>query len=108
MSKELETIIRIRNGLAIIVEDLNSFLADKETATPVSASTKVSMKSVSHVEGLFTSDMRELLDFSEKGGKIIVKPRSYLGSENFAKIAAKVREEGGEYVSAGKESHFQI
>lgn len=108
VSKEMETIIRIRNGLTVIVEDLNGFLAEQEKSAPISASTKVSMKSIENVEGLFTTEMRDLLAFSEKNGKIIVKPRQYLGSENFAKIAAKVRDEGGEYVSAGKDSHFTI
>jgi hypothetical protein len=31
-----------------------------------------------------------------------------LGSENFAKIAAIVREAGGEYISMGEQSHFRL
>jgi hypothetical protein len=37
-----------------------------------------------------------------------VKPRQFLGSDNFAKIASIVREMDGDYVSAGKQSHFRI
>ena len=32
----------------------------------------------------------------------------FLGSEDFAKIASKIRNAGGEYVSTGKQSHFRM
>lgn len=57
---------------------------------------------------LFPKELREMLEFEETEKHIIIKPRGYLGSENFAKIASIVREAGGEYVSAGKGSHFRI
>ncbi len=49
-----------------------------------------------------------MLMFEEMEEYIIIKPRQYLGSENFAKIASIVREEDGEYISAGRESHFRL
>ena len=39
---------------------------------------------------------------------VMVKPSQFLGSENFAKVASIVRGIGGQYVSAGKNSHFEI
>lgn len=39
---------------------------------------------------------------------VIVKPASFLGPENFAKVASIIRAIGGQYVSAGKNSHFEI
>jgi hypothetical protein len=39
---------------------------------------------------------------------VMVKPAKYLGSDNFAKVAAIVRGLGGQYVSASKNSHFEI
>jgi len=59
------------------------------------------------IEQMFPTELRELLDLSIKGNDWIAKPRQYLGSENFAKIASIVRDIGGTYVSAGKESHFR-
>ena len=56
----------------------------------------------------FPKDLEELLAFEETGEYFIVRPRQFLGSDNFAKIAAIVRETGGEYISAGKESHFRF
>ena len=60
------------------------------------------------VKALFPGDLEAMLSFETTNNYIIVKPRNYLGSENFAKIASIVRDASGEYISAGKESHFRI
>ena len=63
---------------------------------------------VDSVKAKFPKDLGDLLLFEEKEQFIEIRPRQYLGSDNFAKIAAIVRDQGGEYVSAGKESHFRV
>ena len=65
-------------------------------------------KSVDDVRLAFPEKVEALLSFQEKGDYIMVKPRRFLGSENFAKIASAVRGMGGEYISAGKDSHFRV
>jgi hypothetical protein len=65
-------------------------------------------KSVEDVRVAFPEDLEALLSFQEKDDYIMVKPRQFLGSENFAKIASAVRGMGGEYISAGKDSHFRV
>lgn len=60
------------------------------------------------IEDLFSEDLRQLLSFNEEADAWILKPRQFLGTENFAKIVAIVKHAGGEYVSAGKMSHFKI
>ncbi|NIU85562.1 MAG: hypothetical protein GWN64_19305, partial [Candidatus Thorarchaeota archaeon] len=52
--------------------------------------------------------MEDMLSFEEKDDYVKVKPRRFLGSDNFAKIASIVRGMDGDYVSAGKQSHFRI
>jgi hypothetical protein len=56
----------------------------------------------------FPEELEARLSFEEKGDYIIIKPKQFLGSENFAKIASAVRGMGGEYISAGKDSHFRV
>ncbi len=56
----------------------------------------------------FPEDIRSLLSFEQKADMVIIKPRQFLGSENFAKIADIIKKHGGDYVSAGKGSHFRI
>jgi len=63
---------------------------------------------IEDVKMLFPENLEVLLAFSEKDGYILIKPRQFLGSENFAKISSVIRAVGGEYVSAGKDSHFRI
>ena len=65
-------------------------------------------KSIDDVRMVFPEDLEGLLSFEEKSSYIVVKPRQFLGSENFAKIASTVRGMGGEYISAGKDSHFRV
>jgi hypothetical protein len=48
------------------------------------------------------------LSFEEVDDAVIIKPRQFLGAENFAKIADMVKHQGGEWVSAGKDSHFKM
>ncbi len=60
------------------------------------------------VSALFPKELEDMLYFEDRGEYIEIKPRRFLGSDNFAKIASIVRGAGGEYISAGKESHFKV
>ena len=66
------------------------------------------MQSIEDIKTMFPEDLENLLNFEEREDYIIIKPRQFLGSENFAKIASAVRGLGGEYISAGKASHFRV
>lgn len=57
---------------------------------------------------LFPQELASLLRFEDLGSEVKIAPKSFLGSDKFAKIASVVRECGGAYVSAGKDSHFKI
>jgi len=59
-------------------------------------------------KALFPKDLEDLLTFEENQTHIIMKTRRFLETEDFAKVAAIVRANKGEYVSAGKDSHFKI
>jgi len=48
------------------------------------------MRSVKDVRTLFPKELEDMLNFEETAQYIIIKPRQYLGSENFAKIASIV------------------
>jgi hypothetical protein len=66
------------------------------------------MRSLDDIRMSFPEELEARLGFEEKGEYIIVKPKQFLGSENFAKIASAVRGMDGEYISAGKDSHFRV
>jgi len=76
--------------------------------TAVSAKTLEQARTVEALKTKFPTELADLLKFEDTADLVIIKPRQFLGAENFAKIAQIVREVGGDYVSAGKESHFRV
>jgi len=104
---------RISEDLRTVSESIKSTVGSQVTQPAPQASAAVSpevheKKSVDDVRLAFPEDLEALLSFQEKGDYIMVKPRQFLGSENFAKVASAVRGLGGEYISAGKDSHFRV
>ncbi len=65
-------------------------------------------KALEDIKMMLPEDLENLLDFEEKDDYVIIRPRQFLGSENFSKIASSIRSMGGEYISAGKASHFRV
>jgi hypothetical protein len=65
-------------------------------------------RSVEDIRMSFPEELETRLGFEDKGEYIIIKPKQFLGSDNFAKIASAIRGMGGEYISAGKDSHFRV
>jgi len=104
---------RISEDLRTVSTSIKSTVGSQVTQPAPQESAAVShevheKKSVDDVRLAFPEDLEALLSFQEKGDYVMVKPRQFLGSENFAKIASAVRGLGGEYISAGKDSHFRV
>lgn len=112
VSEELRSVSASLKSLA--VGQITSPPAARPT-TPVASSTPPistqgasKQRSPDDIRMSFPEELETRLSFEEKGEFIIIKPKQFLGSENFAKIASAVRGMGGEYISAGKESHFRV
>ena len=65
-------------------------------------------QSIEDIRLMFPENLDSMLAFEDKGDYVMIKPKQFLGSENFAKIASTVRGIGGEYISAGRDSHFRV
>jgi hypothetical protein len=112
----LRRLSEVLDVLKKISEDLQDISKSLKAASPHAATVpasaplvaKPSGKRVEDVRMMFPKDLEAMLIFEDKGTFIWIKPRQFLGSENFAKIASTVREAGGEYISAGKDSHFRM
>jgi len=100
----------LRSLSASIKSMVSSHVTQPAPQAPATVSHEVHEKkqSIDDVRLAFPEDLEALLSFQEKSDYIMVKPRQFLGSENFAKIASAVRGLGGEYISAGKDSHFRV
>jgi hypothetical protein len=122
LDKLVERVDELLVVLSKISEDLRSLSASMKSLavsqithptaqapTPtVSREAPERKKTVEDIRMAFPEDLENLLSFEDKGEYIIIKPRQFLGSENFAKIASAVRGMGGEYISAGRDSHFRV
>ena len=123
LTRRVDELVVILNG---IMEDLRQVSASLKslavekmtqplTSTPTAAAPAPALpryaeksKAIEDIKMMFPEDLENLLSFEEKEEYVVIKPRQFLGSENFAKIASAVRANGGEYISAGKASHFRI
>jgi len=57
---------------------------------------------------VFPEPYGEMVTVKDEGDYWVIRPRQYLGTENFAEILRIVKVYNGAYVSAGKSSHFRI
>jgi hypothetical protein len=123
LTRRVDELVVILNG---IMEDLRQVSASLKTIAvsritqplstpPVAAQPPPALprateksKAVEDIRMMFPDDLDNLLSFEEEEDYVIIKPRQFLGSENFSKIASTVRGMGGDYVSAGKASHFRV
>jgi hypothetical protein len=110
---------KILKALSDISEEMRSVsssiksLAGGQIAQPAATQatppeTGVKQRSLDEIRMSFPEELEARLSFEDKGDYMIIKPKQFLGSENFAKIASAVRGMGGEYISAGKDSHFRV
>ena len=105
---ELLNVLNVISGdLAEVSKSLKA-VTGPAAAPAVSVAPSEKKRSITDVKQAFSSELAGMLIFEESGTFIIVKPRRFLGSDNFAKIAFIVRNLGGEYISAGKNSHFKV
>jgi hypothetical protein len=104
---------RVADDLRQISIELKSFSqskARKESTLTRFASDEDTeiVYSTTDIKSMFTEKLLKLIKLEEKEKYIVIRPLQFLGSENFAKIAAVVRNNGGDYISAGKKSHFRL
>ena len=119
VSEDLKTVSASMKSLAVsqITSKPSATTVFSKTPTPTtrlasssSPEMPVAEKSqnVEDLRMMFPENLDNMLSFEEKGEYVIIKPKQFLGSENFAKIASTVRGIGGEYISAGRDSHFRV
>ena len=108
---ELIEIFRILSSdLKEISDDLRSITGARITPpSPEAGEAIKQFRTINDVQRVFPHDLVGMLYFEETGEHILIRPRQYLGSDNFARIASIIRDQlGGEYISAGKDSHFRV
>jgi hypothetical protein len=110
VSDELRSVSASLKSLAVgqITQPPTATVHSSSAPAPPPTSTGSKLRSLDDIRMSFPEELETRLSFEDKGDFIIIKPKQFLGSENFAKIASAVRGMGGEYISAGKDSHFRV
>jgi len=103
ISEEMRSVSSSMKSLAV-----NQITQTTATQAPTPPEASAKQRSLDEIRMSFPEELEARLSFEEKGDYMIIKPKQFLGSENFAKIASAVRGMGGEYISAGKDSHFRV
>lgn len=120
--EKLEKITKRLDELLVVLQSISEDVSDLSKSVKLAIGTKTiqssplvpktkiaeNNKSVDQVRTIFPKNLEKMLEFKEKVDYIIIKPRQFLGSDYFAKIASIARELGGEYISAGRDSHFRV
>jgi hypothetical protein len=110
LSRKIDELLSVLNVISGDLAEVSKSL--KSVSGPAAASavsvTPAKMRSIKDAKQAFSSELGGMLTFEENENYIIVRPRRFLGSDNFAKVASVVRNLGGEYISAGKSSHFKV
>ncbi|MBS7616562.1 hypothetical protein KEJ45_05135 [Candidatus Bathyarchaeota archaeon] len=119
LAEKVDELLVVLNNIAedlrMVSTSLKSLAVAKLAAPPQTAPTpsreapeEEKRIGIEDVKMMFPEELENLLNFEDKGDYVMIKPRQYLGAENFAKIAQIARGAGGDYVSAGKDSHFRV
>jgi len=105
---ELLSVLNVISGDLTEVSKSLKAVSGPAAAPAVSVAPSEKKRRINDVKQAFSSELVGMLIFEESGKFIIVKPRRFLGSDNFARIASIIRNLGGEYISAGRNSHFKV
>ena len=111
LARKVDELLNVLNVIAGDLAEVSKSLkalSAPASAPAVPAAPSGKKRSINDVKQAFSSELAGMLLFEESGTFVIVKPRRFLGSDNFARIASIVRDLGGEYISAGRNSHFNV
>jgi len=99
-----DALISIAQSLEKIVEKMGtSQVVNQATGTQNSP-----VISVASIENVIPEEVKDSITITENTDRFIIKSKKFLGTENFAKLGSAIRNINGRYISAGKESRFEI
>jgi hypothetical protein len=108
LAQKVDELLNVLNVIAGDLSEVSQSLKSVSESAVALATPPVKKRNLKDVKEAFSSELAGMLLFEEREHFFVVKPRRFLGSDNFAKIASIVRNLSGEYVSAGKNSHFNV
>lgn len=98
------------NPSAKIIAAAGTTLLTQSVTMPQAPARTIKVRNIEELQSVFPKEIFEKLDFSlrDAGTLALIKPIAFLGSEIFSNVNNAIRAMGGIYVSAGRESHFEV
>ena len=108
---EIKSLNSIFSKAATTSQSFSNSTLTSQPVAPISTSVKPT-EQTPRVKEILTAlePYADLLNIDVESSTmlVLVKPAQFLGSDNFSKIASTIRAIGGQYVSMGKNSHFEV
>lgn len=99
-----DALISIAQSLEKIVEKLGT----NQVVNQATGTQNSPVISVASIENVIPEEVKDSITITENTDRFIIKSKKFLGTENFAKLGSALRSINGRYISAGKESRFEI
>lgn len=99
-----DALISIAQSLEKIVEKLGT----NQVVNQATGTQNSPVISVASIENVIPEEIKDSITITENTDRFIIKSKKFLGTENFAKLSSVIRSINGRYISAGKESRFEI
>lgn len=99
-----DALISIAQSLEKIVEKLGT----NQVVNQATKTQNSPVISVASIENVIPEEVKDSITITENTDRFIIKSKKFLGTENFAKLGSAIRSINGRYISAGKESRFEI
>lgn len=99
-----DALISIAQSLEKIVEKLGT----NQVVNQATGTQNSPVISVASIESVIPEEVKDSITITENTDRFIIKSKKFLGTENFAKLGSAIRNINGRYISAGKESRFEI
>lgn len=99
-----DALISIAQSLEKIVEKLGT----NQVVNQATGTQNSPVISVASIESVIPEEVKDSITITENTDRFIIKSKKFLGTENFAKLGSALRSINGRYISAGKESRFEI
>jgi lantibiotic modifying enzyme len=90
------------------IEKINKSISELQNEFSELVKMVLQEKELKITESDLPEKVRDKVTIVDGYDKIILKPKSFLGKEAFAELSDFVKQKGGNYISDGKNSRFEI
>jgi hypothetical protein len=101
----LDDVHRVKADLEVLISEFKAAHPARPVVTPPPSPAP---SNDSSLEGILGKELYELVESRAMGDVLVVKPKTWLGDDLWRSLHDKIYGAGGKWVSAGKDSHWEL